>query len=67
MAISMLMIEDCEEVILISTKDLEQITCIQYPIVFQGGLTQVSSAPGFVLALFYLRYKAKCNISDFCR
>ena len=32
--------KDNKEAILVSVKELEQITCIQYPIIFLGGVTQ---------------------------
>ena len=38
------MIKDSEEVILISAKELERVTYIQYPIVFLGGIIQDGSA-----------------------
>ena len=37
---STLVTEDSEEAILASAKELEQVTCIQYPITFPGGVTQ---------------------------
>ena len=43
--------EDSEKATLVSTKELEQVTCIQYPIVFPGGITQDGSALGPVSAL----------------
>ena len=45
------MTEDSKETILISVKELEQVTCIQYPINFLGGVTQDGSALDPVLAL----------------
>ena len=45
------MTEDSEEAILVSAKELEQVTCIQYPIAFPGGVTQDGSALGPVSAL----------------
>ena len=43
--------EDSEEAILVSVKELEPVTCIQYPIAFPGGITQDGSALDPVLAL----------------
>ena len=43
--------EDSEETILVSAKELERVTCIQYPIAFPGGVTQDGLALGPVLAL----------------
>ena len=43
--------EDSEEAILVSANELEQVTCIQYPIAFLGGVTQDGSALGPVSAL----------------
>ena len=31
--------EDSEEATLVSAKEMEQVTCIQYPIGFLGGVT----------------------------
>ena len=45
------MTEDSEEAILVSAKELEQVMCIQYPIVFPGDVTQNSSALDSVSAL----------------
>ena len=36
---STLVTEDGKETILVSAKKLEQVTCIQYPIGFLGGVT----------------------------
>ena len=46
--------KDSEEATLVSAKKLEQVTCIQYPIAFPGGVTQDGSALDPVLALFNL-------------
>ena len=46
--------ENNEETILVSVKELERVTCIQYPIAFPGGVTQDDSALGLVLALLDL-------------
>ena len=46
--------EDSEEATLVSAKELERVTCIQYPIAFSGGVTQDGSELGPVLALFDL-------------
>ena len=43
--------EDSEEAILVSTKELERVTCIQYLIAFSDGVTQDGSALDPVLAL----------------
>ena len=48
------MTEDSEEATLVSTKELEQVTCIKYPIVFPGGITQDGSALGLMSALLDL-------------
>ena len=44
--------EGSEKAILISAKELERITYIQYPIAFPVGITQDGSAPDPVLALY---------------
>ena len=44
--------EDSEEAILVNVKELEQVTYIQYFIVFPGGVTQDDSALDPVSALF---------------
>ena len=46
------MIENSEEAILVSAKELEQIMCIQYPIAFPGNITQDSSVLNSMSALF---------------
>ena len=46
-----LVTEDSEKTILVSVKELEQVTCIQYFIAFPGDVTQDGSAPNLVLAL----------------
>ena len=46
--------EDSEEATLVSDKELERVTCIQYPIAFPGSVTQDSLALGPVLALLDL-------------
>ena len=51
---STLVTEDSEEATLISVKELERVTCIQYPIVFPGGVTQDGLALGPVSALLDL-------------
>ena len=43
--------EDSEEATLVSAKELERVTCIQYPIAFPGGVTQDGLALGPVSAL----------------
>ena len=48
------MIEDSEKVILVSAKELEQATCIQYLITFPGGVFQDGLALDPVSALFDL-------------
>ena len=45
------MTEDCEEAILVNVKEQEQVTCIQSPIVFPGGVTQDGSVLDPVSAL----------------
>ena len=37
---STLVTEDSEKAILIGAKELKQVTCIRYPIVFLGNVTQ---------------------------
>ena len=44
--------EDSEKAILVSVKDLKQVTCIQYPIAFLGSVTQDGSALDLISALF---------------
>ena len=44
--------EDSGEAILVSAKKLEWVTCIQYLIVFQDGVTQDGSALNPMSALF---------------
>ena len=51
---STLVIEDSEEAILVSAKELEQVTCIQYPITFLGGITQDDSVLDLMSALLDL-------------
>ena len=51
---STLVTEDSEEATLVSVKELEQVTCIQYFIAFPGGVTQDGSALGPILALLDL-------------
>ena len=46
--------EDSEEATLVSAKELERVTCIQYLIAFPGGVTQDGSALGLVSALLNL-------------
>ena len=46
------MTEDSEGAILVSVKEIKQITCIQYPIVFSGSVTQDSLALDLVSVLF---------------
>ena len=46
-----LMTKNSEEVILVSAKKMEQITCIRYPIIFSGIVTQDGSALDPVLTL----------------
>ena len=50
--ISMLLTEDSEETILVSFKELEQVTCIQYLIVFPGDETQDGLILDPMLSLF---------------
>ena len=45
------MTEDSEEAILVSVKELERVTCIQYLIAFLSGVTQDGSALNSVSAL----------------
>ena len=52
--ISMLVIEDSKKVILVSTKELERVTYIQYLIAFPNSVTQDDSVLNPVLALFDL-------------
>ena len=47
------MTKDSEEAILVSAKELEQVMCIQYPIIFPGGITQDGLALDLLLALFH--------------
>ena len=42
---------DSEKATLVSAKELERVSCIQYPIAFPGGVTQDGSALGPVSAL----------------
>ena len=51
------MTEDSEEATLIIAKELERVTCIQYPIAFPDGVTQDSSALGPMSALLDLGSK----------
>ena len=51
LTISTLITENSKEAILVSVKELEQVTCIYYPIAFLGGITQNSSALNPVLTL----------------
>ena len=51
MTTSTLITKNNEEAILVSAKELEQVTCIQYPIIFQGDITQDSSVLDSMLAL----------------
>ena len=46
--------ENSEETILVSVKELEWVTCIQYPIAFSGGINQDGSALNPVSALLNL-------------
>ena len=46
--------ENSEKVILLSAKELEQVTCIQYPITFLGGVIQDGVALDLMLALLDL-------------
>ena len=48
------MTEDSEDAILVSAKELEQVTCIQYLILFPSGVTQDGSALDLLLALLNL-------------
>ena len=45
------MTEDSEKASLVSFKELEQVTCIQYLIAFLGSVNQDGSALDLVLAL----------------
>ena len=49
---STLMTENSEEAILVSAKELEQVTYIQYPIIFHDGVTQDGSVLDSVSILF---------------
>ena len=49
--ISISVTKNSEEAILVSAKELEQVTCIQYFIAFPGGVTQDGLVLGPVLAL----------------
>ena len=49
-----LVTEESEEAILVSAKELEQVTCIQYPITFPGSITQDCLALDPILALLDL-------------
>ena len=49
-----LVTENSEEAILVSVKELEQIMCIQYPIIFLDDIIQDSSALDLILALLDL-------------
>ena len=51
------MTEDSEKAILVSTKELEQVMCIQYPITFPGGITQDGSSLDPVSTLLNLGSK----------
>ena len=48
---SLLVIENSEKAILVSAKELEQIMCIQYPIIFPGGIIQDGLILNLVSAL----------------
>ena len=47
-----LVIEDSEKAILVNAKKLEQVMCIQYPIVFLDGITQDDSVLNPIFILF---------------
>ena len=49
----MLVTENSEKATQVSVKELEQVTCIKYPIAFPDGVTQDSSALDSVLALLH--------------
>ena len=49
---STLVTENSKEAILVSVKELKQVTCILYFIAFPGGVTQDGSAVDLLLALF---------------
>ena len=51
LTISTLVTEDSQEAILVSIKELEQVTCIQYLITILSGVTQDDSALDSVLVL----------------
>ena len=51
---SMLMTEDSEVAILVRVNELEQVTCIQYPITFPDDITQDGLALDLVSALLDL-------------
>ena len=53
----MLVTEDSEEAILISAKELEWVTYIQYPIIFLGNITHDSSILDLILAFLDLGSK----------
>ena len=59
--------EDSEEATLVSAKELERVTCIQYPIAFPGGVTQDGSALGPVLALLDLGSKVNAMHPAFAK
>ena len=54
LATSISVTKDSEEAILVSVKELEQVTCIQYPIAFPGTVTQDGSVLDSVSALLDL-------------
>ena len=58
--ISTLVTDDSEKAILVSIKELEQVTYIQYLIIFQGGVTQDGIALNSVLA--FLNLGSKVNV-----
>ena len=65
LTISTLVTEDSEEAILASAKELKQVTYIQYPIIFPGGVTQDGAALDSVSALLDLGSKVNAMHSAF--
>ena len=63
----MLVIEDSEEAILVSTKELEQVMCIQYFIAFPDSITQDGLVLDPLSALFNLSSKVNVIHSTFVK
>ena len=59
--------ENSEEATLVSAKELEQVTCIQYPIAFPGDVTQDGSALSPVSALLDLGSEVNAMHSAFAK